>query len=246
MNTPTAEDIAARAYQIWEEQGRPVDDGRSLERWLTAERELRRSDSAEADSALPLPLHESPTVTNLDRALPPAERTRLRSERHGRIQITAPPAERSPHFVIAADRAHVRFHHETPPDGPGGTARWELVNAIDLPAGKQRYTGRDTDQAGRFPGSRGVSPGGSIDERLPMLEEHQRRIAAEVAAQIEDFLQNYPDATWDFAAGPEVHYAILESLPPATSQRLRRTLTKDLVNQPGELRRQFQATSPRP
>jgi hypothetical protein len=35
---PTREQIAARAYAIWEQEGRPF--GREIEHWLRAEREL--------------------------------------------------------------------------------------------------------------------------------------------------------------------------------------------------------------
>ena len=37
--TISYEDISRRAYEIWEEQGRPA--GREMENWLTAEQELR-------------------------------------------------------------------------------------------------------------------------------------------------------------------------------------------------------------
>ncbi len=36
---PTVEKIAARAYEIWEQNGRP--DGKDQENWFRAERELR-------------------------------------------------------------------------------------------------------------------------------------------------------------------------------------------------------------
>ena len=37
-HTPTDEQIAIRAFEIWERQGRP--DGQQMENWLEAEREL--------------------------------------------------------------------------------------------------------------------------------------------------------------------------------------------------------------
>ena len=82
--------------------------------------------------------------------------------------------------------------------------------------------------------------GMSIDERLPMQEEEQRRQTKDLVETIETFLQPHPVATWDFAAGPEVHNAVLEALSPATRSRLHRALSKNLVNQPmEELLRQF-------
>jgi hypothetical protein len=42
----TEQVISARAYALWEEEGRP--DGRALSHWLAAEREFRAHPSAEA------------------------------------------------------------------------------------------------------------------------------------------------------------------------------------------------------
>lgn len=36
---PQADEVAARAYQIWDHEGRP--DGRDVDHWLQAEQELR-------------------------------------------------------------------------------------------------------------------------------------------------------------------------------------------------------------
>lgn len=112
---------------------------------------------------------------------------------------------------------------------------------MDFPAGVSSYTNREADVAGRFQGSKqqGRGPGApvartgmSIDERLPMKNEEQRRTIGGIVEAIEDFLRTRPTASWDFAAGPDVHNAVLESLTPATRNRLRQSLPKDLVNQP--------------
>jgi hypothetical protein len=39
------EDISKRAYEIWEEQGKPV--GKDMEHWLQAEQELRQNNFKE-------------------------------------------------------------------------------------------------------------------------------------------------------------------------------------------------------
>jgi protein required for attachment to host cells len=112
---------------------------------------------------------------------------------------------------------------------------------MDFPGGKHNYTDRDTDQAGRFAGSKnqaggigapgkGGRVGMSIDERLPMQREESRRRAKELAAEIEHFLNGRPNASWDFAAGPELNGTVLEIISPALRQRLRRSVSKDLVN----------------
>lgn len=46
MSSSNEQEIAKRAYALWEREGRP--DGRSVEHWLTAERELNASMSPEA------------------------------------------------------------------------------------------------------------------------------------------------------------------------------------------------------
>jgi hypothetical protein len=53
MNTPTEtfisqELIAARAYDIWEQAGRP--EGQELEHWFQAESELRQSESSDGEN----------------------------------------------------------------------------------------------------------------------------------------------------------------------------------------------------
>lgn len=158
----------------------------------------------------------------------------------------------SDHYFIAADHAHLRIY----------LARQELgqrepdldqVEAMDFPAGRQSYTDRDTSMAGRFQSSKHQSvapgaPGGiaagrtgmSIDERLPMQREEERRRARDVAAEIETFLSARPGATWDVALAPAFKAAVLENLSPGVRDRLRHILAKDLVNQRAQdVRAQF-------
>lgn len=155
----------------------------------------------------------------------------------------------SDHFIITADRGHVRVFRKD--QSPGQmTPTLAEVQALDFPSGRRSYTDRDTDMAGRFqssnhqsrgPGAPMARTGMSIDERLPMQEEEERRQSKDLVETIEGFLRQRSDATWDFAAGPEVHNAVLEALSPATRSRLRQALSKNLVNQPvEELLKQFQ------
>lgn len=146
----------------------------------------------------------------------------------------------SDHYIIIADHGHLRiFAQRQSPEQmtPGLTE----VQAMDFPHGVRSYVEGDTDIAGRFQGSKqqGRGPGAptartgmSIDERLPMQREEDRRRVRDVAVRIDTFLQNSPDATWDFAAGPSVHNAVLEELSPQAKSRLRRSISKDLVHQP--------------
>lgn len=146
----------------------------------------------------------------------------------------------SEHYVVTANQGHLRiFHRRQPP--AQSTPAFDPVQAFDFPAGVGSYTDRDTDMAGRFQGSRqqGIAPGApaaragmSIDERLPMQREEQRRRVREIAESVDAFLAPRPNATWDFAAGPELHNAVLEAVAPKTRQQLRRSVAKDLVHQP--------------
>ena len=154
----------------------------------------------------------------------------------------------SEHYIVAADHGHLRIFRFQQPPGQT-TPAFEEVQALDFPAGRQSYTDRDTDRAGRFqsskhqargPGAPIARTGMSIDERLPMQREEERRQATNVSEAIDSFLQARPDATWDFAAGPEIHKVVLEALAPSSRARLRKAVTKDLVHQPAEaLKTQF-------
>ncbi len=148
----------------------------------------------------------------------------------------------SEHYIVTADHGHLRIYAERHPPGQQSPAL-EQVEAMDFPGGKNTYTDRETDMAGRFASSKRQSPGPgqpagglgrtgmSIDERLPMQREEDRRRAREVAAQIEAFFSARIDASWDFAAGPEMNNAVLEQLSKQVRDRLRRSVSKDLVNQ---------------
>jgi len=147
----------------------------------------------------------------------------------------------SEHYIVTLDQGHLKIYGERVAPGQF-TPGLQQVQAMDFPLGKRNYTERDTDQAGRFSSSKnqaaspgapakGARAGMSIDERLPMQREEVRRRARELADQIEHFFQQHPDASWDYAAGPELNGTVLEMISPALRQRLRRSVAKDLVNQ---------------
>ncbi len=257
---PSNEAIAELAYRKWENEGRP--DGRSEEFWIAAERELTPGASpAAADEAAPAsavgaspPSGDATEITNLERALPPKARRDARARRRAsspakttRVDSRLSPPE---HFIILIDRAHLRIFRTDSSD----TSRPEvptLTHALDAPAGRRGYAAEESDQAGQFPGSRpprlasATSAGGTNDERLPMQEERDRKIERDWSAQLEDFLTTHDTSTWDFAAGPALHRAVLDRLSPGVRQRLRQALQKDLVNvPPAELRNHFAAPVP--
>lgn len=120
------------------------------------------------------------------------------------------------------------------------TPRLAIAHAVDLLEGQGNYWDRDTDQAGRFQGSKGRPNGMSIDERLPMQEERQRRVIDQVAETIDKFMGARPGAAWHFAAGPGLHNAVLEKLSPLVRDQLDRSVQKELANvPPAELRGHF-------
>src|SRR4051794_5946807 len=105
------------------------------------------------------------------------------------------------HYVITADHGHLKIFAQRLAPGQS-TPALDEVQAMDFPHGKSSYTADNTDVAGRFQGSRqqGRGPGApsarggmSIDERLPMQREEDRREIADVVTQIESFLQRQPE-----------------------------------------------------
>lgn len=145
----------------------------------------------------------------------------------------------SEHYIVTADQGHLRVFMEQHPAGQA-TPRLEEIQAMDFPGGIKSYTERETDMAGRFqaskqqagaPGAPVARGGMSIDERLPMQREMERRRIRDLAEAINAFLLARPKATWDFAAAPAVHNAVLEAVSAHARGRLRQALPKDLVHQ---------------
>lgn len=152
------------------------------------------------------------------------------------------------HFIVAIDHGHLRIFAER--TGPGQSSpALDPVQSMDFPQGRASYTDRDTDMAGRFQSSKHQAPGPgnptartgmSIDERLPMQREESRRRAKDIAAEINTFFQQRPNADFDFAAGPDLNGTVLDLLLPEVRRRIRRSVTKDIVNHPTqEIRSHF-------
>lgn len=143
----------------------------------------------------------------------------------------------TPRLIAVLNRTSLRLYHEDQPPGALGP-HLTLVEGADFPDGRQQYTDKDSDFAGRFP--RGADNNSSIDERLPMQEEFERRQVAEIARELSRFLQRHPGLAWDYAAGPALHHAVLDQVPAELRTRLDRTALKDLTKiSPQELARHF-------
>lgn len=132
----------------------------------------------------------------------------------------------SPHYIVVLNRSQLLVYRED--TAPGRSElHCVLVEAADFPSSRESYTDRDSDFAGRFP--RGADNNSSIDERLPMQEEFQRRQAAVIARTLETFLRRHPHIRWDYAAGPALHYAVLDRLSPELRGGMDRSVQKDLT-----------------
>lgn len=142
-----------------------------------------------------------------------------------------------PRLIAVFNSTSLRLYLEDQPPGALGP-QFKVVEAADFPAGRRQYTDNDADFAGRFP--RGANNNSSIDERLPMQEEYERRNVAEIARELSRFLARHPGLAWDCAAGPALHHAVLERLPAEQRKRLDRSAIKDLTKlPPQELARHF-------
>jgi hypothetical protein len=143
----------------------------------------------------------------------------------------------TPRLVVVLNSTSLRIFREDQPPGALGP-HFTRIEAADFPEGRQQYTDNDSDFAGRFP--RGGDNSSSIDERLPMQQEFERRNIAEVARELSRFLARHPGLAWDYAAGPALHHAVLDRIPAEQRTRLDRTAVKDLTKlPPQELARHF-------
>jgi hypothetical protein len=137
----------------------------------------------------------------------------------------------SPHYIVVLNRSQLLVYRE---DAAPGRSEHHcvLVEAADFPASHESYTDRDSDLAGRFP--RGADNNMNIDERLPMQEEFNRRQVATIARTLETFLRRHPHIRWDYAAGPALHYAVLDKLSPELRGGMDRAVPKDLTKTPAD------------
>jgi hypothetical protein len=208
------DEIARRAFEIWNDRGQP--SGQDQDIWYEAERALRSGSSIlERDGSRAREAHSNPPAHAI------------------------PGTTSSGHYIVLLDRGHLRIYSAEHPVGVRET-RYVSVDAVDFTDGVKSYTSNDSDQAGRFPGSKGRPSGMSIDERLPMRNERDAKLAEQMAHRITRFLQQHNKATWDYSAGPALHQAVLDRLERDVRQRLRTALTKDLVHHPAnDLRMHF-------
>jgi hypothetical protein len=235
MDTPPEHDpIAARAFELWEQHGRP--EGRDAEFWTRAEFESRRPASVprpEGDT----PKSDNPPAEPAPRgpsAFPaPARRRPPHISRHRGSRRTNELKPVTDHYIVVVDRFHLRIYRVM---GARGTAQFELAEAFDLTAlGVQEAGGTAVGAPSRLADPPGMDPA-ALGERAPP----ERTLVSAIAEQVDRFFLEHDEATWDFAAAQPVHQPVLNRLTLPTRRRLGRTVVKEITQQtPQQLRSHF-------
>lgn len=148
------------------------------------------------------------------------------------------------HFIVTIDRGRLRIYSEARSFDPVAP-RLEIVEAMDFPPVARGYGDEGPGSASPFAGGSGGSTPPMGDDRHRSRREQERKNVAVLAAELNTFLQNRPDASWDLAATPSLFQTVIEALSPETRRRLKRVLSKDLVNQNSEEVRSHFATAGR-
>jgi hypothetical protein len=217
MDPAKHDHIAARAQELWETRGRP--EGHDVDLWLEAETVEKRL--ARGASARPAKV---PVATNLDRVFPFVDQFQVRAAQSGRdirVESTVSGPHVPEHFVVAVDSEHLSIY-QVRPATPMARARFDLVEFFHLPVEPV------------------ASQAGSAEELLPLQAKQDQQLAAEYAGHLERFLRRHEGATWDYAAGPALHRAVLDRLPDAVQKRLNRALPQELAGRtPAELEAHF-------
>jgi hypothetical protein len=147
------------------------------------------------------------------------------------------------HYIVTIDRGHLRIFAEAKTGGLR-TPRLEVVEAMDFPS----VTNSSAEEQGRD----STNSDGSFDSRarraLSERGSHRggeaRRNLELIAMELDTFLQNRPEASWDFAAAPSLFRAVIDELSPPTRQRLRRVVPRTMINQRAdEVRAHFAGTA---
>ena len=137
----------------------------------------------------------------------------------------------SEHYIATIDRGRLRIYTEAKAFEQR-SPRLEIVEAMDFPS---FATGEDSsdDESVDAPKDSGAT-------RRPIVDVAEQRGSAArrntelLSSELDTFLQSRPDATWDFAAAPSLYRTVFERLSSGTRLRVKRVLSKTLVNQRAE------------
>jgi len=130
-----------------------------------------------------------------------------------------------PSLFIVADRGRIVVYQPTPHD------HFQKMETIDIPEGLLKLSDQVTDKAGRFPDSSTDGQGNASAERLPLLEEINKRCIRKIVTTVNSLLQDYQVDRWALAAPSEINRSIIDALGNAT-QTLVLNIPLNLVNAP--------------
>ena len=144
------------------------------------------------------------------------------------------------HYIVTIDQGRLRIYAEARTFGQR-TPRLELVEALDFPTFS---AGMDHAELGDSSEDRSNSAYRPLSERVSHRGPEARRNTELLATELDTFLQNRPAAEWDFAAAPSIYRAVIGNLSTDTRGRLKRVVSKTMVNQRAEeVRAHFAAVS---
>lgn len=135
-------------------------------------------------------------------------------------------------YIFTADSTHLRGfrehstrHQSTPTLIP--------VLTINFPSWRETNASPYWAQAGTHPGSRGNGATGlAANERLPVKEEHERRIATDIAIEINDFMLAHPAALWRIALPLDMEKRVRSLISDGVLRRMTACLPKNLAYLP--------------
>lgn len=137
----------------------------------------------------------------------------------------------APHYIITVSEGRFRVLERFARPGQLTPTLREVTSHDFMPAGSGQHV---REAAGVLRMAHGA------DERLPMMEDDQRRAVDWLADQIENFLLVRPGQAWAFAAGPNLHNPVLERLRPSVRGSLVESIQKNLaLTPPSELATHF-------
>lgn len=144
------------------------------------------------------------------------------------------------HYIVTVDRGQLRIYVESPVAGHR-TPQLRFVEKMDFPHRDEKPDPTASDEANKVTNARSRAP---RSDRFPPKRWQVRRSNDVIAAELDNFLQSRPQASWDIAAAPSLYHLIIDQLSPETRRRLKRALSKVMVNlRAEEVRAQFSAAT---
>ncbi len=126
-------------------------------------------------------------------------------------------------LIIVADLQRIKlFTSKVDPLGREAVELMEGSESLDI---HQRLSDKVSDQQGNF---QGVGASGSGEDHNLGLEEERRRIK-EIAAQINETVQQHGNKSWYFSAPKAINNQIVELLNPSVKAAMTMKLHADLT-----------------